>query len=1123
MDDLFSGDSVPPGYRLHRVEIMNWGTFDSMNPTRIHTAELGGKTSLLIGQNGSGKSTLADAVITLLVRPQVRNYNVAAGSHGRKRERNESTYIKGAYAHGSSEDDNRAKTKFLRPEGKHFSGILAYFENEAQECGFTLAQLLWLDSSQRTKRYCCFAKGEVRATEAFGELKLDRLKKQLETRGFRVTDNFTTYEKWLRTETGMLTKAMDVFNQTVSVKDIQSLNQFIRRHMLQGKPWRESLENILGHFDQLSEAHRLLVDARKQMEALQPVIDLGGDYERLSRDLKVKRDRSAACDAFFRQRTVELCEAAGEEWQNDLSRIDSEVSVMDERLAGVRERTRKLKNDLDTASGERLRELPGQIEKAEVQLKSLRRDKERYFSALKKAALTDPVRSSEQFEERKRQLRSGIGEGEKQLESHFDNRFALDLEKRAIDADIEEVSLDVKDLQERPSKLPRPHQEMRRQLCDALEIDPRRLPFAAELIRVNPENRDWEASAETILRSFGLSLLVPKRFYREVSQYVNQNRIVDESGRGQRLVYLKVPDSHEDLELDRYQEPEPRTLYHKLEVRPNHPLTGWVKNELCRRADFLCCDTLEEFQYCKGRAVTRERQVRSGNHHEKDDRSRALDSRNHILGWDNREKVQLLREELSASTQRAEVVAGKLETATRQIDLLTARIDGMRTAMIYENFTAIDTASQEQLIADLVAEKERLEFSDDGVQALTIELRSAEKEEAGTEKAKMAKLEERGGILNNLNQARELLETARGFITTCSEEGKLEAYAANFEEIASDVADRELTIHTIANESASYRRELDASIAEVSRKLAPIEKKISSAMSRFLRDFPGVATSESLEAAPAYLPEFISVYQRIKADDLPRYETRFRERLRDKVLDEISLFQTMLGNEADAIKEKIDVLNESLEKINYDEKHNTVMRLEPLPTKDKEIAEFRQQLRECTSGLLENSEEALESCYQRVEKLIAALRSENTRWRDKVIDVREWFDFVARETVRDTGEEINFHSDSQGQSGGEKAKLAFTILVAAVVYQFDIDPDDHRSSRFHFVVVDEMFSKVDDHYATYAMRLFAQFGLQLLIVAPFDAKAKVTEPFVDVYLHVVKKDNRSQVFTMTSEEFRDRF
>ena len=43
---------------------------------------------------------------------------------------------------------------------------------------------------------------------------------------------------------------------------------------------------------------------------------------------------------------------------------------------------------------------------------------------------------------------------------------------------------------------------------------------------------------------------------------------------------------------------------------------------------------------------------------------------------------------------------------------------------------------------------------------------------------------------------------------------------------------------------------------------------------------------------------------------------------------------------------------------------------------------------------------------------------------------------------------------SSGQSGGEKAKLAFTILVAAIAYQYDLDPEHPAQDRFRFVVVD---------------------------------------------------------------------
>jgi hypothetical protein len=43
----------------------------------------------------------------------------------------------------------------------------------------------------------------------------------------------------------------------------------------------------------------------------------------------------------------------------------------------------------------------------------------------------------------------------------------------------------------------------------------------------------------------------------------------------------------------------------------------------------------------------------------------------------------------------------------------------------------------------------------------------------------------------------------------------------------------------------------------------------------------------------------------------------------------------------------------------------------------------------------------------------------------------------------------------------------------------------------------------------------------LLIVAPLDAKARVTEPHVGCYLHVIKDahTNCSEIFSMTAREF----
>lgn len=238
------------------------------------------------------------------------------------------------------------------------------------------------------------------------------------------------------------------------------------------------------------------------------------------------------------------------------------------------------------------------------------------------------------------------------------------------------------------------------------------------------------------------------------------------------------------------------------------------------------------------------------------------------------------------------------------------------------------------------------------------------------------------------------------------------------------------------------------------------------------------------------------------------------------MIEEIGLFRNALEQERRGVEQKIEVLNLSLKTLEY--RPGTHIQLEPRPIRDPEIREFQTRLCECIEGSFEDSAEANEARFVRIQDLVIKLRDEeNRRWRNKVVDVRYWFDFVAIVIDRATSKTVSVYQDSSGQSGGEKAKLAFTILVAAIAYQYDLDPEHPASDRFHFVVVDEMFSKVDDQYAEYALELFKQFGLQLMIVAPLDAKARVTQPYVGSYIHVVKKDNRSAVFEMTAREFEE--
>lgn len=62
----FSSDDALAGFRLHTLELFNWGTFHK----QVWRLNPDSRNSLLTGDIGSGKSTLVDAVTTLLVADQ---------------------------------------------------------------------------------------------------------------------------------------------------------------------------------------------------------------------------------------------------------------------------------------------------------------------------------------------------------------------------------------------------------------------------------------------------------------------------------------------------------------------------------------------------------------------------------------------------------------------------------------------------------------------------------------------------------------------------------------------------------------------------------------------------------------------------------------------------------------------------------------------------------------------------------------------------------------------------------------------------------------------------------------------------------------------------------------------
>ena len=60
--------------------------------------------------------------------------------------------------------------------------------------------------------------------------------------------------------------------------------------------------------------------------------------------------------------------------------------------------------------------------------------------------------------------------------------------------------------------------------------------------------------------------------------------------------------------------------------------------------------------------------------------------------------------------------------------------------------------------------------------------------------------------------------------------------------------------------------------------------------------------------------------------------------------------------------------------------------------------------------------------------------------------------------------------ESGGKSGGQKEKLAYTILAASLAYQFGLEWGEVRSRTFRFSVIDEAFGRGSDESTEYALK-----------------------------------------------------
>ena len=1110
----YDGDAAGPGCRLHRLEVYNWGTFHDA----VWSFEVGGRNALLTGDIGSGKSTLVDAITTLLLPANRISYNKAAGAD--TRERDLRSYVLGHYKSEHNEETGGTRPVGLRGPGQ-YSVLLAVFDNDATYPSATIAQVFRArEDGGQPERFFVVADTELSIKKHFNTEvgdSLRELRRRLRDQGAEIFDHFPDYGRAFRRRLGIESEqALDLFHQTVSMKAVDNLNDFVRSHMLEPLDMSARIQSLVTHFDDLTKAHDAVVRARHQLDLLNPLVERLDEHDELAVSVANLDRQQDALRFYFAERRRVLLDAELANLDGEKTRLGEEITKADEVLEVLREQEQQLALDIARSGGDRLTGIEVDLDRLRRDIPTRRAAFDHHNELLRNVGL-DEVADQESFQARL----AGVAALDDRLDAELvdlDNRVVeLRTHRGRLEEESEALNLELHSLQSRQSNLPARSLSVREQLCADLSLDADDLPFVGELLQVRPDANAWEGAAERVLRTFALSLLVPNDRYAVVADWINRHHL------GTRLVYFRVP-----IRLGTRRTPDRRStlplLVDMIEVKQDSAFAPWLTVELTQRADHVCVESVDQFQQYD-KAITGQGQIKTRDRHEKDDSKRIDDRLNFVLGWTNERKIDALIADASRVQAEITEVDSDLAMPQGRRAEVNRHLSDLRALRECARWDDLDWMSFDDRAALLDAEADRIRSSSDVLQSLTAELQVAGERRKAIEAARSDLADARGRIRNQYEAATEQRAALERLLADADALARArEVYDDINGAIPADHRDELMDLRQVGDVQDATREAIMSARSDLA------DRHVRSALRavRAMRDFRLAYAQESLELDDSIEagPEYRNLRHRVASDDLPRFEGEFRRSLRENTINEIAGLSAGLQSHASTIRQRVLRINESLQAIDYNP--GRFIRLVPESTPNTEVRQFQEDLRACTSNITQGADDDQYSEHRfiQVKAIIDRFKGregstdQDHAWTRRVTDVRQWFVFSASERWRDSDLEHESYSDSSGKSGGQKEKLAYTILAASLAYQFKLDRTEDAGRSFRFVVIDEAFGRGSDDSTRYALGLFTALGLQLLIVTPLQ-KIHVIEPHVSCIGFVQNSNgDRSMLQRLTIEEHR---
>jgi len=1051
-ESSFSDMAAPPTFLLKQLDVYNWGPFGGR-----YSAEIDPHGTAIIGPTGSGKTTLIDAFMTLVTANP--KYNLAS-TGGHESDRDLISYIRGVSGAGNNSGDN----SHVARTGKTSTAISVVFGHGKQSV--RIGALFWIDGTSSShsdlKRLWLFAERNDQTMQDWLSIHHDggaRALKQLgrETVGLQVFDSKKGYLAQLRRFFEVGENAFALLNRAAGLKQLNSIDEIFRELVLDDRSVFHRAAEVADEFNALADIRGELETARNQQRSILPIERMNRDYQTCYDTLSEQRSLVQLLPTWFALAGTRLWGLHMEALLEKTEQLAGQIEAQKLQAGDLQARVETQRALYLKAGGAGVEPLEGQINTQLHMIAMLNGHVDDYL-ALTRALGLDGTLSSKALEKNKLLAL----EKKEALESQYSN-----LEKQAFEYGarlsrheklVAEKSEELKKIKARPgSNIPGREQDFRADLAKALNLNEKLLPFVAELVEVKRTESRWRGAIERAIGAHRLRILVPPRVMQPALNWVNNrdNRI------HVRLQEAKSPEGTVKFHKD--------SFCHKLKVK-KHPHLDPLMS-LLSGIDRHCVESPEELRDTLFGMT--DQGLMSGKKGQFDKQDQRSITEGWVTGFSNKDLLAGLSEELKqAETSRSEserlfMAAKNQVTEIGDTLRLVSKVAG-------QNYDDIDLPGAEKTLE--ILEKQLADLTDPESAAgkahqkyhrLTEELREISSRVRNKENDR-ARLEEQCRAAGN---KRDEANDRIGEGLTDEQQALAENFFTPVEEKDRDRLDPM---------ERTERNHLDKVCIDLDGKFRKFQQDLVRFMEGAKKADTGalVETGTELQDIPTYL-ERLRV---LNEEALPDKLKRFLVYLNQSSDQGVTQLLTDVQNEVAIIEERIEDLNNTLKRVDFQAGH--YLQLVPRRVVHKSLGTLETARRHLRSAALKDDEG--ESHYRALEKVVQLLRdaAENKRTvgARALLDPRYRLQFAVSVLERETERVIETRTGSQGGSGGEKEIMASYILTASLSYA--LCPYGATHPLFSTIILDEAFSRSSQAVAGRIISALREFGLHPLFVTP---------------------------------------